>query len=54
MVVLLALALVCLQLTGVWLRYLPFARTVLAAQRRKLQWLGCPGGFRLYRCPEHV
>ena len=34
---LLALALVLLQLTGVWLRYLPFADTVSKRQRRNLQ-----------------
>ena len=44
MIFLLALALVCLQLTGVWLRYLPFAKTVLAEQRRKLQWLSAGWG----------
>jgi signal transduction histidine kinase len=36
MIFLLALALVLVQLTGVWLRYLPFAHTVLAVQRRNL------------------
>ena len=44
MVVLLAFALVCLQLSGVWLRYLPFAKNVLAVQRRKLQWLSAVWG----------
>ena len=36
---LLALALVFLQFSGVWLRYLPFAKTVSVAQRYKLQEL---------------
>lgn len=36
---LLALVLVLLQLTGVWLRYLPFAKTIMMDQRRKLQQL---------------
>ena len=45
MIILLALSLVCLQLTGVWLRYLPFAKTVLAEQRRKLQWLSAGWGI---------
>lgn len=44
MVALLAFALVCLQLSGVWLRYLPFAKTVLAAQCRKLRWLAAGWG----------
>ncbi|SFT78636.1 GHKL domain-containing protein [Selenomonas sp. GACV-9] len=51
MILLLALALVLLQITGVWLRYLPFAKTVLDEQRRKLQLLVAGWGivaFLLY------
>ena len=33
---LLALMMVLLQFSGVWLRYLPFAKTVTVIQRRKL------------------
>ena len=42
---LLALALVLLQLTGVWLRYLPFADTVSKRQRRNLQRLTAGWGI---------
>ena len=42
---LLALALVFLQFSGVWLRYLPFAKTVSAAQRHKLQQLTAGWGL---------
>jgi len=45
MVFLLALALVLLQLTGVWLRYLPFARSISYAQRRNLQQLSAGWGI---------
>ena len=42
---LLAFALVLLQLTGVWLRYLPFADTVSKRQRRNLQRLTAGWGI---------
>lgn len=45
MVYLLALALVLLQLTGVWMRYLPFANTVSRVQRRNLQQLSAGWGI---------
>lgn len=45
MVFLLALALVLLQLTGVWMRYLPFANMVSARQRRNLQQLSAGWGI---------
>ncbi len=45
MVFLLALALVFVQLSGVWLRYLPFAHTVLPGQRRNLLQLSMGWGI---------
>jgi hypothetical protein len=45
MVFLLALALVFVQLSGVWLRYLPFAHTVLPVQRRNLLQLSIGWGI---------
>lgn len=42
---LLALVLVLLQFSGVWLRYLPFAKTIFAVQRRKLLQLTAGWGI---------
>ena len=42
---LLALMMVLLQFSGVWLRYLPFAKTVTVVQRRKLVQLAVSWGI---------
>ena len=41
----LALMMVLLQFSGVWLRYLPFAKTVTVVQRRKLVQLAVSWGI---------